>query len=86
VDVVLAVSVVVCAAVLLNVIEVCERLHVAGLVAPEGAVTAQVSVTVPVNELPGVTVMVAVLPLVEPGLTVMLPLLASEKLVLLLVP
>jgi hypothetical protein len=70
-----AVSVEVCAVVLLNVIEVVERLHVAGLEAPVGAVTAQLSVTVPVNELAGVTVMVEVP--VEPALTVMLPLLVS---------
>jgi hypothetical protein len=55
-----------------------------GLVALEGAVvTAQVSVTVPVKELPGVTVIVEV-PEVEPVLMVMAPLLARVKLVLLL--
>ena len=60
VDAVAAVSVDVCAVVLelLNVTEAGERLHVAGLEAPEGAATAQASETVPVNELPGVTVMV----------------------------
>jgi hypothetical protein len=47
-----------------------ERLHVVGLEAPVGAVTVQVSVTVPVNELAGVTVMVEVP--VAPALTVML--------------
>jgi hypothetical protein len=53
-----------------------------GLVALVGVVvTAQVSATVPVNELDGVTVMVEVL--VEPGLTVMLPLLVRAKLELL---
>jgi hypothetical protein len=71
--------------VLLKVSEEEERLQVVGLVAPVGAVTAQVSVTVPVNELPGVTVMVAVLPLVAPGLTVRLPLLVRVKPVLLVV-
>jgi hypothetical protein len=82
VDVVAAVSVAVCAVVLLIVTEVGERLHVVGLEAPDGeVVTAQVSVTVPVNEFVGVTVMVEVL--VAPGLTVMLPLLVSVKLVLL---
>jgi hypothetical protein len=85
VDVVVAVSVELCADVLLlKDSEVEERPQVAALVAPVGAVTAHVSVTVPVNELPGVTVMVAVLPLVAPGVTVMLPLLESEKLVVLL--
>jgi hypothetical protein len=72
---------------LLKVSEVEERLHIgyAELVAPEGAlVTAQVSVTVPVNELVGVTVMVEVPLLAAPELTVMLPLLESVKLVLLL--
>jgi hypothetical protein len=83
VDVVVAVRVEVCAVVLLKVSEEEERLQVVGLVAPVGAVTAQVSVTVPVNELPGVTVMVAVLPLVAPGLTVRLPLLVRVKPVLL---
>jgi len=75
----------VCAVTLLKVSEDEEKLHV-GLVALEGAVvTAQVSATVPVNELPGVTVMVEV-PEVEPELMVMAPLLVSEKLVLLLPP
>jgi hypothetical protein len=42
--------------------EVGERPHVVGLVGLEGwVVIAHESVTVPVNELPGVTVMVAVL-------------------------
>jgi hypothetical protein len=85
VEVVLAVSVVVCAVVLLNVSESEERLHVAGLVALEGAlVIEQVSVTVPVNELPGVTVMVEA-PL-APGVTFMLPLFVRVKLVLLSLP
>ena len=84
VDEVVAVSVEVCAVVLLKVSEVEERLHVVGLVAPVGAVTEQLSVTVPVNELPGVTVIVAVLSEVAPALTVMLPLLVRVKLVLLL--
>jgi hypothetical protein len=72
----------VCAVELLMETEVGERLHVVGLAAPEGAVTEQVSATVPENELPGVTVMVAVLPLVAPGFTTMVPLLEREKLVL----
>jgi hypothetical protein len=53
-----AVSVEDCAVELLKVSEEEERLHCVGLVAPEGDVTAQVSATVPVNELDGVTVMV----------------------------
>jgi hypothetical protein len=78
-----AVSVEVCADVLLKVSELGERLHVVGSVALEGVVvTEQLSVTVPVKELPGVTVMVEVP--VEPGLTLMLPLLESVKLLLLL--
>jgi hypothetical protein len=69
----------------LSVSEVGERLHVVGLTALEIlVVTAQVSATVPENELPGVTVMVEVLLLVAPGATVMLPLLARVKLVELL--
>ena len=56
--------------------DVGERPQVVGLVAPVGElVTAQVRDTVPVNELEGVTVMVAVLALVAPGFTLMLPLL-----------
>jgi hypothetical protein len=83
VAVVVAVSVDVCAPVLLIATDVGERLHVVGLVAFESVVvTAQVSETVPVNEFDGVTVIVAVL--YEPGLTAMLPLLVRAKLVLLL--
>jgi hypothetical protein len=79
-EVVVAVSVDVCAVVLLIETEAGERLQVVGLVALEGVVvTAQASATVPVNVLAGVTVMVAVFD--EPGATVMLPLLESEKLV-----
>jgi hypothetical protein len=82
-EVVVAVSVEVCAVVPLKVSEDEERPHV-GLVAFEGAVvTAQVSVTVPVNELPGATVMVEV-PVPPAVLTVMAPLLLSVKLVVLL--
>jgi hypothetical protein len=85
VDVVLAVSVAVSAVVLLIVTEVGERAHVAGLVALDGVlVIEQVSVTVPVNELPGVTVMVDV-PLAS-GATLMLPLFVMVKLELLLPP
>ena len=85
VDVVVAVSVEDCAVEALSVSEVGVRLHVAGLTALEiVVVTAQVSATVPENELPGVTVIVAVLPLVAPGATARLPLLAKEKLVELL--
>ena len=75
----LAVSVDVCADELEIVTEVGNRLHVAGLVAPVGALVVEhVSDTVPVNELPGVTVTVDV-PL-APGLTAMLPLLERVKL------
>jgi hypothetical protein len=77
-----AVSVAVCAVVLLIVTEAGERLHVVGLAAPEGEVViAQVRVTAPVNEFAGVTVMVEA-PL-APGLTEMTPLLVRVKLVLL---
>jgi hypothetical protein len=54
-----------------------ERLHVVGLTAPDGEVTAQLSVTVAVNEFDGVTVIVEVPEL--PALKVMLPLLVSVK-------
>jgi hypothetical protein len=51
-----------------------------GSVAPDiEVVTAQLRVIVPENELPAVTVMVEVSPLVAPGLTRMLPLLVSVK-------
>jgi hypothetical protein len=81
VDVVVAVSVAVWAVELLNVRDVGERLHVTGLVAPAGdVVTAQVSATVPVNELDGVTVIVEVLPEVAPALlTAMVPLFERLK-------
>jgi hypothetical protein len=81
VDVVLAVSVAVSAVELLIVTDVGERLQVTGLVALDGdVVTAQVSATVPLNELDGVTVIVEVLPDVAPGLlTVMVPLLERVK-------
>jgi hypothetical protein len=82
-DEVVAVSVEFCAVALLKDSELEERLHVAALEAPVGAVTVQLSVTVPVNELPGVTVMVAVP--VESWATVMLPLLERLKPVVVLV-
>jgi hypothetical protein len=76
-----AVSVEVCAVVPLMVTEVGLRLHVGRLAAPEGeVVTAQVSVTAPVNEFAGVTVMVEVV--LAPGTTAMAPLLVRVKLVL----
>ena len=57
-----------------------ERLHEGALVALVGElVTAQERVTVPVNELDGVTEIVVVLPVASPGLTVMLPLFDKEK-------
>jgi len=75
----------VCAVVVLNAMEVGERLQVVALTAAVGAlVTEHASETVPENELAGVTVMVEVLPVVAPGVTEMLPLLVSEKLLLLL--
>jgi hypothetical protein len=43
------------------------RVQVAGLVAPDGPVTAQVRATLPVKPLTGVTVMVEVLPLAVPA-------------------
>ena len=59
------------------------KLHVAGLVAPEGElVTEQVRATVPVNVLAGVTVIVEVLPVVDPGVMLILPLLVRVKLLL----
>jgi hypothetical protein len=74
-DVVVAVSVEFCAVALLKVSEDEEKPHVGytELETPVGAlVTAQVSVTVPVNELAGVTVMDE-LPLpAAPALTEML--------------
>jgi hypothetical protein len=78
---VLAVSAEVWAVELLIVTDTGERLHVTGLEAPVGeVVTAQVSATVPLNELDGVTVIVEVLPDVEPGLlTLIAPLLDREK-------
>jgi hypothetical protein len=77
-----AVNVEVCAVVVLKVSEEEAKLHVGSvaLVAVVGAVvTAQVSVTVPVNELPGVTVIVSVL--LDPNATATLPLVVSAKLV-----
>jgi hypothetical protein len=81
VDVVVAVSVAVCAVELLMLTDVGERLHVTGLEAFDGdVVTAQVKATVPVKELDGVTVIVEVLPEVAPGLlTLMAPLLERVK-------
>jgi hypothetical protein len=85
VAVVVAVSVELCADVLLlKDSEVEERPHVAALVAPVGAVTAQLSVTVPVNELPGVTPITEVPLPAAPALMVMLPLLERLKPVVLL--
>jgi hypothetical protein len=83
VEVVVAVRVEVTAVVPLMVTELGERLQVAGLVALVGPLTEQVSATVPVKELPGVTLMVEVLALVEPGVTEMFPLLVREKSVVL---
>jgi hypothetical protein len=55
------------------------RLHVAGLVAPEGPVTAQVIATVPLNPFDGETVIVDVLPVVAPAVRLRFPLLLSRK-------
>ena len=80
-DVVVAVRVAVSAVELLTVTDVGERLHVTGLEALDGdVVTAQVSATVPLNELDGVTVIVELLPALAPGLlTVIVPLLERVK-------
>lgn len=79
-DVVVAVSVDVTAAVPLMETDVGERLQVGTLVGFETlVVTAQVSVTVPENEFDGVTLMTDVLPLVAPAVTVMLPALDRVK-------
>jgi hypothetical protein len=80
VGVVTAVTAAVSAVVPLIETEVGDRLHVTGLVGLERlVVTAQVRLTVPVNEFSGVTVICEVLPLVAPAVTVMLPPLASVK-------
>jgi hypothetical protein len=74
-----AVKVEFCAVALLNVVSA-EKLHPGSLelVAPVGTlVKVQLSVTLPVNELPGVTVIVE-LPL-EPCATATLPLLVRVK-------
>ena len=55
------------------------RLHVAGLVAPVGLVTAQVIATAPLNPPDGDTVIVDVLSEVAPPASVILPLLLSRK-------
>jgi hypothetical protein len=83
VEVVVAVSVDVCAVVSVIETEVGERLHAGSLTGLETlVVTAQVSVTEPVNEFAGVTVMVAVFPVVAPAVMPSAPLLLREKLVL----
>jgi hypothetical protein len=79
---VVAVSVDVPGVVPLMVTEVGERLHCVPLTAAVGEATVQDSVTVPLNEFEGVTVMVDVLPVVAAGLTEIFPLLVSVKLVL----
>jgi hypothetical protein len=69
--------------VLLIETEAGDMLQVTGLVAPVGElVTEQARDTVPVNEVDGVTVTVEVLLLAPPGVTLMLPLLESVKLLL----
>ena len=77
--VVVTVSVEVWAVAPLIVTEAGETLHVAGSLAAAG-LTAQVKATAPLNPPDPVTLMVAPLPVVAPGLTVMLPLLLRAKL------
>jgi hypothetical protein len=50
-----------------------ERAHVAGLVAPLGAVTLHVRSTLPVNPFEGVTETVVLFPVVAPAASVRLP-------------
>lgn len=76
---VLIVSVEVCAVAPEMVTEVGERLHVAGLLAAVG-LTAQLKLTAPLNPFDPVVLIVAVLPVVAPGLTVMFLLLLRAKL------
>jgi hypothetical protein len=54
-------------------------LQLIGLIAPDGAVTAQVSATLPVNPFVGVTVTVEVFPLVAPGAMLRFGLLVMVK-------
>jgi hypothetical protein len=76
--VVLTVKVAVCAAVLPTATDV-GMLHVMGSLAAVGVI-AQLKLTVPVNPPDGVTLIVAVLPVVAPRDTVILPLLVRAKL------
>jgi hypothetical protein len=81
VAVVLTVNVEVSGVAPLMVTEVGLRTHVGTLVAPAGwVVSAQVSGTVPVKPLVGVTVMVAVFPLDAPWANETVPLLLSVTL------
>jgi hypothetical protein len=80
VDVVVTVRVSVIAVASVMVTEFAAKLHVAGLVAPAGPVTAHVKPTAPVNPFEGFTVIVDVLPVVAPAVMLMLPLLVSAKL------
>jgi hypothetical protein len=59
--------------------EVGAIVHVGGTGLPGGLVSRQLSATVPVYALEGVTVIVEVLPVVAPTVTVMLPLLLNVK-------
>lgn len=60
--------------------EACDKLHVGAAVTPVMVVvTAQVRLTVPVKSPVGVIEIVDVFPEVDPGLTVMFPLLLSTK-------
>jgi hypothetical protein len=76
--VVVRVSVEVTAVAPLIVTEAGESAQVAGSLAATGAM-AQVSATGPVNPPDGVTMIVEELPVVAPGLTVMLPLFVRAK-------
>jgi hypothetical protein len=79
--VVLTVNASVCAVAPLMVTDAAARLHVGKSTAAVGeAVMVQVIATAPVNPPDGVTVMVEVLPVVAPGLKVMLALLVRAKL------
>jgi hypothetical protein len=79
--VVLMVTTSVCAVVPLMVTEAVARLHVGRSAAPAGEeLMAQLIATAPVNPPDGVTVIVELLPVVAPGITVMLPLLVRAKL------
>ncbi len=79
--VVFTVNTSVCAVVPLTVTDADARLHVGRSAAPVGEeLMVQLIATAPVNPPDGVTLIVEVLPVVAPGLTVILPLLVRAKL------